>query len=247
MLDPNGTDSRSPIERPDSSSPSAGDRFAGDSARPLLPFPPRQYAVIYADPPWHYYGDPNKDQAAGKHYSLMLTPEIAALPVGSITAPQAALFLWATGPKLPEAIEVMKAWGFHYRGVAFVWVKTARDGHIIRGQGVRPTFTKPTTEFLLVGSTCRTGRPLKLLTEAQGQVVLAPRGGHSQKPAVFRENIVELLGDVARIELFARERVDGWDVWGNEVPDPSSGAGEESEPGVPLPHVGARFRPSPSP
>ncbi len=116
------------------------------------------------------------------------------------------------GTRLPEAIEVMKVWGFHYRGVAYVWVKTARDGHIISGQGVRPTFTKPTTEFLLVGSTSRRGRPLQLLTEAHGQVVLAPRGRHSEKPAVFRQRLIELLGDVPRIELFARERVEGWDA-----------------------------------
>jgi N6-adenosine-specific RNA methylase IME4 len=180
-------------------------------------FPNRKYEVILADPPWLYYGDPNKDQAAGKHYSLMSTAEIARLPVGSITAPRAALFLWATGPRLPEAIKVMEAWGFHFRGIAYVWVKTARDGHIINGQGVRPTFTKPTSELVLVGSTCRRGRPLSLLTEAQGQIVLASRGRHSEKPAVFRDKIVELLGDVSRIELFARERVDGWDAWGNEV------------------------------
>lgn len=184
-----------------------------------IPFPSERYQVIYADPPWHYYGDPNKDQAAGKHYDLMSTADIAVLGVRSITAPSAALFLWATGPRLPEAIEVMAAWGFHYRGVHSVWVKTARDGRIISGQGVRPTFSKPTTEFLLVGSTCRRGRPLPLLTEAQGQVVLAPRGRHSEKPSVFRERIVELLGNVARIELFARERVAGWDAWGNDVPD----------------------------
>lgn len=182
-----------------------------------IAFPAKQYAVIYADPPWHYYGDPNKDQAAGKHYPLMRNADIAALPVPSITAARAALFLWATGPRLPEAIAVMEAWGFHYRGVASVWVKAAADGHIISGQGVRPTFVKPTTEFLLVGSTCERGRPLPLLTEAQGQVVLAPRGRHSEKPAVFRDRIVELLGDVPRIELFARARADGWDAWGDEV------------------------------
>lgn len=184
---------------------------------PQLPFPNQRYSVIYADPPWHYYGDPNKDGAAGKHYALLSTQDICALPVASITAPNAALFLWATGPRLPEAIAVMAAWGFFYRGVAYAWVKTAKDGHIISGQGVRPTFTKPTSEFLLVGSTTRRGRPLKLLTEAQGQVVLAPRGRHSEKPEVFRQRIIELLGDVPRIELFARQRVPGWDAWGNEV------------------------------
>ena len=153
----------------------------------------------------------------------MNTADIAALRVRSITAPLAALFLWATCPRLPEAIEVMAAWGFHYRGVHSVWVKTARDGRIINGQGARLIFSKPTAEFLLVGSTCRRGRPLPLLTEAQAQVVLAPRGRHSEKPSVFRDRIVELLGDVARIELFARERVAGWDVWGNEVADAPPG------------------------
>jgi N6-adenosine-specific RNA methylase IME4 len=191
----------------------------GAKSGATLPFPNHLYGVIYVDPPWHYYGDLDKDQAAGKHYPLMRNEDIAALPVRSITAPDAALFLWATGPRLPEAIEVMRAWGFNYRGVAYVWVKTARDGHIISGQGVRPTFTKPTTEFLLVGSTSRRGRPLKLLTEAQGQVVLEPRGRHSEKPAVFAQRIVELVGDVPRIELFARERLSGWDAWGNEVPN----------------------------
>lgn len=181
------------------------------------PFPTSKYSVILADPPWSYYGDPNKDAAAGKHYNLMRTEEIAALPVRSITATRAALFLWATGPRLPAAIEVMQEWGFHYRGIAYVWVKTARDGHIISGQGVRPTFTKPTSELLLVGSTTSRGRPLPLLTEAQGQIVMAPRGRHSEKPAVFRERIVELLGDVPRCELFARDRVAGWDAWGNDL------------------------------
>ena len=182
-------------------------------------WPERQYQVLLADPPWAYYGDPNKDQAAGKHYSLMQTTDIAALPVRGITAKRAACFVWATGPRLPEAIEVMRAWGFHYRGIAYVWVKTSAAGRIISGQGVRPTFVKPTTELVIVGSTCKTGRPLPLLTERQGQVVLAPRPGnrHSAKPPEIRQRIVELLGDVPRIELFARDRVDGWDAWGNEV------------------------------
>jgi N6-adenosine-specific RNA methylase IME4 len=217
MLDPNGTDSRSPNERSHASNAKPGEGAANDSAPAHAAFPDQRYQVILADPPWLYYGDPNKDQAAGKHYQLMSTADISALPVPSITAPSAALFLWATGPRLPEALEVMKAWGFHYRGIAYVWAKSRRDGGLIHGQGVRPTFTKPTSELVLVGSTCRRGRPLKLLTESQGQVVLAPRGRHSEKPAVFRELIVELLGDATRIELFARQRADGWDAWGNEV------------------------------
>ena len=208
MLNPICTDQCVLIEHAHSSTAA----IAGSQA-----FPSKRYSVIYADPPWQYYGDPNKDQAAGKHYSLMSTAEIGALPIQTITADSAALFLWATNPRLPDALEVMKTWGFHFRGVAYIWIKTARDGHIINGQGVRPTFTKPTTELLLVGSTCRRGRPIPLMDEGQAQVVLAPRGRHSAKPLIFGERIVELLGDVSRIELFARNRVDGWDAWGNEV------------------------------
>jgi N6-adenosine-specific RNA methylase IME4 len=187
----------------------------------VTPFPQKKYSVIYADPPWMYFGDPLKDQAAGKHYDLMQTEDICTLPVRDITAKDAACFMWATGPKLEEALKVMKAWGFHYRGIAWVWVKTNAEGRIISGQGVRPTFVKPTTELVLVGSTCKTGRPLPLLTEAQGQVVLAsrPNNKHSSKPNEIRQRIVQLLGDIPRIELFAREKLPGWDVWGNEAPN----------------------------
>lgn len=180
----------------------------------------RDYRVVLADPPWSYYGDGDKPQAAGKHYDLMPTSAICALPVREHVAEPAALFLWATAPKLPDAIEVMRAWGFYYRGVAYVWVKTASDGRIIHGQGVRPTFVKPTTEYVLVGSTTKKGRPLPLLTEGQGQVVLAPRPGgkHSAKPPEIRRRIVELLGDLPRVELFARDKEKGWDVWGNQAP-----------------------------
>lgn len=183
--------------------------------------PPRSdYRIVLADPPWAYYGDPSKDQAAGKHYACLSTDAICELSPRALVAEPAALFLWATGPKLPDAIRVMEAWGFYYRGVAYVWVKTSTGGKIIEGQGVRPTFVKPTTEFLLVGSTAKKGRPLPLMTESQGQVVLAPRPGnkHSAKPDVFRERIVELLGDLSRLEMFARTAAPGWDVWGLEAP-----------------------------
>ena len=104
--------------------------------------------------------------------------------------------------------------------MAFVWVKTSKAGKIINGQGVRPTLVKPTTEFVLAGTTCKTGRPFPLLTEAMGQVVLASRPGekHSAKPAEIRSRIVELLGDRPRAELFARTQEPGWDVWGLQAP-----------------------------
>lgn len=185
-----------------------------------LQLPRRDYEIVLADPPWAYFGDPDKPQAAGKHYTLMPTDEIISLPVKSFCAKNAVLFLWATGPKLPEALKVMAGWGFHYRGVAFVWVKTSKAGKIINGQGVRPTLVKPTTEFVLAGTTCKTGRPLPLLTEAMGQVLLASRPGekHSAKPPEVHRRILELLGDRPRVELFARTQEPGWDAWGLQAP-----------------------------
>lgn len=159
--------------------------------------------------------------AAGKHYPLMSWDDLAAMPVRDLIAPtktrHGALFMWGTGPLLDQQIELIKHWGFHYRGVAFVWVKTRKDGQIIGGQGVPPTFVKPTTEFVLAASTCKSGRPLPLLDSAMHQVVLAPRERHSKKPDIFRDNIVQLLGDKPRIELFAREQADGWDQSGFDM------------------------------
>ena len=183
----------------------------------LPPFPARTYDIVYADPPWFYYGSQVKDAAAAKHYPLMSQQDLAGLPVRSIMAKKAALFLWATGPRLNFAIDLIKEWGLHYRGVAYVWVKTNRRGEVIRGQGVPPTFTKPTTEFVLAATTIATGRTFPLLDLGQGQVVLEPRGEHSRKPPVFRKLITTLCGERPRIELFAREPSEGWESWGPEV------------------------------
>ena len=180
-----------------------------------------KYSIILADPPWAYTGDPDKPQACGKHYDCMSPEDLAALDVRTRWAEnQAVLFMWATGPKLDLAIDTLKAWGFHYRGIGFVWVKTSNSGKIISGQGVRPTTVKPTTELVLVGTTQKTGRPLPLLTEAMGQVVLAPRPGnvHSRKPPEVRERIDQLYApDLKRLELFARQPFENWSAWGNEI------------------------------
>ncbi len=180
-----------------------------------------RYEIVYIDPPWPYYGDPNKMGAAGKHYSLMTEQEIYDLPVKSLLAnpKKGAVFVWATSPKLDMAIEAIKRWGFHYRGVAFVWVKTTQSGSIIGAQGVPPTGTKPTSELLLLATTNKTGRPFPLLDAGVAQVVLAPRSKHSQKPTVFYEKIERLYGKRPRVEVFARNAFDGWDCWGNEAPD----------------------------
>lgn len=183
-----------------------------------MTFPPL-FDVVYADPPWSYYGDPNKMAAAGKHYSLMADDDLMALPVKNLLRDpkHGAFFIWATCPRLDLAIKTIEAWGLVYRGVAFNWVKTRADGGVIGAQGIPPTATKPTSELCLFATTQKVGRPFPLLDSTVPQVILAPRGRHSEKPAIVREYIERLYGDRPRIELFARERTKGWHAWGNEI------------------------------
>lgn len=184
----------------------------------------RAYEVVYADPMWKYAGDPNKDQAAGKHYDCMgVADMVSHFPLLAIMAKTSVAFIWATSPLLHDAIEFIEMNRLYFRGVARVWVKTTKDGKIIHGQGTRPSIIKPTTEFLLAASTKKAGRPIPILTESMGQVVLAARPAkdgksiHSAKPDIFRDDIVALYGKRKRVELFARKEVKGWDSFGNEV------------------------------
>ncbi len=204
-------------------------RRAAPQHASVPPLPSKRYDIVYVDPPWYYYGSAVKDAAAGKHYPLMSLDELAAVDVKSMLNKRAAVFLWATCPRLNFAFALFDAWGLHYRGVAYVWVKVNRRGEIIAGQGVPPTFTKPTTELLLVATTNATGRPFPIRNLAQPQVVLQPRGAHSEKPAVFRDLIEELCGGLPRIELFARTQAKGWDVWGAEIAPSAASSRPRSE------------------
>jgi N6-adenosine-specific RNA methylase IME4 len=166
--------------------------------------------VVYADPPWSYR-DSGVRGGVDHHYNTMTIADLRALHVGDIAAPDCALFMWATYPTLPDAFELMRSWGFKYKTLAFQWVKTyAKSGRLFVGLG---HWTRGNTEpcFLAVR-----GKP-KRVDRAVRQVVTAPVGRHSAKPAVVRDRIVQLMGDVPRVELFARERTRGWKVWGNEV------------------------------
>lgn len=174
------------------------------------------YEIVLADCPWPYTGDPNKMAAAGKHYDLMSLKELAALPVPRILAKKAAVFMWATCPRLPDAVDTLRSWGLHYRGIPYIWVKTTKEGRPIGPQGVPPTFVKPVVELLLVGTTNSLGRPFPIKSSKHRQLILAPRGKHSEKPLIFSELIVDLCGARPRIELFARKENPGWDRWGKE-------------------------------
>ena len=148
---------------------------------------------------------------AENHYPTMSVKEICALPVANIAAKDSALFIWATFPNLPEAFEVIKAWGFTYKTVAFTWVKTNRKspGYFVS----LGHWTRANAEVCLLTTK---GSP-KRISKSVRQLIVSPLRRHSQKPDETRERIVELMGDLPRIELFAREKVAGWSAWGNEV------------------------------
>lgn len=178
-------------------------------------FPGKKYNIIYADPPWSYRDKRDKHPricgGAAVHYPTMSLANIKALPVGDIAHHDCMLFLWATFPNLTEALEVISSWGFTYKTLGFSWIKTnKKNGQPFFGIG---HYTKSNCEVCLLAIK---GKP-KVESNFVSSVVVAPRQGHSQKPAIVREKIIELCGDLPRIELFARERVLGWDCWGNEV------------------------------
>ena len=175
------------------------------------------YDVIVADPPWMYSGSPTKWGAAGKEYPLMEDEEIFSLDVADRLSDRGVLFLWATGPKLHTAMHAIERWGLHYRGIAFVWVKTKQDGTPIGAQGVKPSIVKPTTELVLAASKVRSGRSMPLASESIVQTVLAPRTRHSEKPDAVQERIEIMYPAAKRLELFARRERPGWDCWGNEL------------------------------
>jgi N6-adenosine-specific RNA methylase IME4 len=172
---------------------------------------------VLLDPPWDHYGAPDKWAAAGKHYKLMPDAKLLDLPIMSILAHPAVVFLWCTSSTLARAIGCFGHWGLHYRGVAFVWVKTRMDGIPIGAQGVRPSITKPLTEFVIVASTQARGRPLRLANEGISQTVFAQRSRHSEKPEAVQDAIDAMYPNERRAELFARRPRENWVCWGDEV------------------------------
>lgn len=173
-----------------------------------------KYRVVYADPPWSFktYSEKGKGRSAEKHYPTMSKEDIQNLPVKRIAAESSMLFLWVTAPCLIEGIELIKAWGFTYKTVAFTWVKQNKksDG-IFTGMGY---YTRSNAEYCLLATR---GKVMGRQSRSVSSIVISHIERHSKKPNDVRERIVELLGNVPRIELFAREQADGWDCWGNEI------------------------------
>lgn len=175
----------------------------------------KKYQIIYADPPWSYKDKrdkhPRLSGGASVHYKTMNMGELLCLPISSISDKNCMLFLWATFPNLQEALDVIKHWGFKYKTLGFSWIKTnVKNGKPFFGIGY---YTKSNCEVCLIAVK---GKPIKISNKISS-VLISPRESHSKKPNSVRNKIVELCGDIPRIELFARERHEGWDCWGDEV------------------------------
>ena len=180
----------------------------------------KKYKIIYADPPW-FYNKRNLFKKDGRrnnfawgatnHYPVMKTAEICKIPVSKIVDDNSILFLWATFPRLEDAVRVINAWGFKYITVGFVWIKTTKSGEI-RMDGLG-NYTMSNAEVCLIG---KKGTISRQKTGVK-QIILHQKTKHSEKPQEVRDRIINLMGDIPRIELFARQKTEGWDVWGNEL------------------------------
>lgn len=174
----------------------------------------KKYKIIYADPPWQYrvYSKKGQGRSAENHYHTMNIKDIImALPVDKIADKDCILFLWITFPCLKEGIEVMERWGFKYKTCGFNWVKrNKKKNTYFMGLGF---WTRSNSEVCLIGTK---GQP-KRVSKSVPQICDARIMEHSRKPAEIRERIVELCGELPRIELFARDKVKGWDSLGDEM------------------------------
>ena len=166
----------------------------------------KKYQIIYADPAWKYNDKQNTKLLGGaeKHYSTMKTSEICELKVKDISDNNSVLFLWTTSPLLEESFKVVNAWGFKYK-TSFIWDKIRHNmGH----------YNSVRHEILLIATKGSYTPEVRKLFDS---VVSVERTRHSEKPQIFRDIINTIYPSGERIELFARQKIDGWDVWGNEL------------------------------
>ncbi|MCA7012500.1 DNA methyltransferase [Dickeya dadantii] len=195
----------------------------------------KKYSLIYADPPWSYSNSVSNG-AAINHYGTMSLAELKRLPVWSLAHDDAVLALWYTGTHVEEAIALAKAWGFDVRQMfLFTWVKLIQRAEqrinkalgnecpldfwdfldllndITRMNG--GNYSRQNQESVLLAVR---GAGLLRRSASVRQIIYSPLGEHSEKPAETRVRLESLFGDVTRIELFARESVNGWATWGNE-------------------------------
>jgi site-specific DNA-methyltransferase (adenine-specific) len=171
----------------------------------------KRYKVILADPPWEYKeSGGGKRGTAGLPYPTMSTDKICDIDVNAITEEDSILFIWATFRKLEECMKVIKSWGFKYYGLGFDWTKTTVTGKPCFGMGY---YTRQNNEICLIGIK---GKP-KPIDRSVSCVVQSERRHHSAKPLIVRKHIEKVMGECNKLEMFARDKEDNWDIWGNEL------------------------------
>ena len=184
-------------------------------------WPIKKYSVIYADPPWSYYNDttttPDCTTVKGMRrppYPVMSSKDIMSIPVQSIADDSCILFCWTTDYHLEKCLNIIKAWGFEYKTIGFVWSKRNKDNSPVCFMGAYTM--KSGVEMCLLATK---GKNACKMVKAHNvrSYIESPRQRHSKKPDEIRDRMVSLVGDVPRIELFARDRFPGWDAWGNEI------------------------------
>lgn len=182
------------------------------AAWPFGALTPLRYGVILADPPWRFrtWGEHNQHKAASKHYELLTTADIKALPVNQLAAPDCMLVMWAVMPMLDQAIETLKAWGFRYK-TAGAWAKQSSTGDKWSfGTGY---VLRSAAEFYLIGTI---GNPKPAVRNVRNLIV-APVREHSRKPDQMHTDLERMFPHAARAELFARQMRPGWEAWGNQT------------------------------
>ena len=172
----------------------------------------RCYSIIYADPPWDSNSQFGRDKRKGstQHYPLLSLDRIKSLDVASAASDDCVLFLWAVDAQLPGALDVIDAWGFKYKTVAFNWVKETSTGKDHFGVGM---WTRKNPELCLLATRGKPRRESAAVRQLQRHRIRE----HSRKPDEIRDEIVRLCGDLPRLDMFARTSAPGWATWGNET------------------------------
>jgi len=187
----------------------------------MIPFPNRKYQIIYADPPWSYYNDssarPDCTTIKGMRrppYPVLSSEDIGNLPIQAIADKNCILFTWSTDYHLKRCLDIIQKWGFEYKTIGFVWIKKNKQGDSVCFMGAYTM--KSGVELCLLATK---GKNIHKSVEKKNvrSLIESQRNEHSKKPDEVRDRIVQLMGDLPRIELFARQKTGGWDVWGNEV------------------------------
>lgn len=172
----------------------------------------KKYKIIYADPPWTFktYSEKGKGKSPEKHYDVLSIEDIKKLNIEEFVDKDAVLFLWITYPHLKYAFDVINAWGFEYKTVAFTWIKQTKNDKWHIGCGF---YTRANPEICLLATR---GKTLKRKSKSVRNLMIEKVGEHSKKPDETYNRIEELF-DGPYLELFARNKRKGWSSWGNEI------------------------------